>query len=162
MFSHSMSKPFSLTKMRVLIIAKPLSNSIIRYSIKSEVGACTHCRVIIGPVCLFVCLLLNGTSALFRPLVPELLVVCLFAYKVLGPGVTNRLLLKVLTSLDDVKQTQKLHSTMLQSIIGNLHFTNCPSVDLPDEICLPMEILQDVDSVENQIQDSTTKKVLVS
>jgi len=33
----------------------------------------------------------------------ELFVVCLFAYKVLEPGVTNRLLLKVLTSLDDVK-----------------------------------------------------------
>jgi hypothetical protein len=76
--------------------------------------------------------------------------------------VTNRLLLKVLASLEDVRQTQKLHSTILQTIIANLQANDRCPIELPDGLSLPMETLQDVESIETQIQDSTTKKVLVS
>ena len=77
-------------------------------------------------------------------------------------GVTNRLLLKVLASLEDVKQTQKLQSSLIQSILRQMKASDSHSGnELPDGIVFPLTTFQDVDKIEQQLADTATRKTLV-
>ncbi len=75
---------------------------------------------------------------------------------------TTQLLLKLLSAFEDVKQTQKLHSSMLQSIMKQLQAPS-RSVDgtMPENVKFPLATCEDVDALEQHLQDAATKTVLV-
>lgn len=78
-------------------------------------------------------------------------------------GVSNRMLLRVLTSQQEIRQTLTTLSVMMQSILSRLNLTNGPAAaQLPEGISFPMATFDDVDDVENKLKDSATKTVLVT
>lgn len=71
--------------------------------------------------------------------------------------------MKLLTAIEDVKQTQKIHSAMLQTIQKQLQVAPRNDVGkLPDDVKLPLSSIEEVDSLEQHMkQDPSTEKVLV-
>jgi hypothetical protein len=78
-------------------------------------------------------------------------------------GVSNRLLLRVLTSQEEIRQTLKTLSVMMQSVLCRLNLTNgLAAAQLPEGVSFPMTAVDDVDNVEHKLKDSATKTVLVN
>ena len=77
-------------------------------------------------------------------------------------GITHWLLLKLLMGLEAVKQTQKLHSSILNSILRQGQVESGSNLELPEGIAFPLNSLEDVDKVEEQLMDAGVKKILVS
>jgi len=75
---------------------------------------------------------------------------------------SNRVLVKLLSVMEDIRQTQKIHSAMLQSIQRQMQATSSTEESkLPDNIKLPLSSIGDVDALENTLSDETVKKTLV-
>lgn len=75
---------------------------------------------------------------------------------------SNKLLLKLLSSVEDVKQTQKLHSSMLQMMLKQVQTpAKNSNAKLPDSIKFPLSSQQDVDNIELNLEDPATKETLV-
>ena len=78
-------------------------------------------------------------------------------------GVSNRLLLRVLTNQQEIRQTLTTLSVMMQSVLSQLNLTNgLAAAQLPEGISFPMTTVHDVDDVEDKLKDSATKTVLVT
>jgi len=71
--------------------------------------------------------------------------------------VTRKLLLSILSSLESVKQTQKLQMTTLQHD-GE---TMPESTELPEDMSFPMKNDEELNSIEECLADAATKKALV-
>lgn len=70
---------------------------------------------------------------------------------------------KLLASMEDIKQTQRLHSATLQTIMRQLKNSDVPSMnELPEAIRFPIETSDEVDDLEKRLQDASTKKTVVS
>jgi len=71
----------------------------------------------------------------------------------------SRILYKVLTSLEEIKQTQKVHSAMLQRILAQ---SQTPEDDtLPEGVTFPLWSVENVTDLEDKLT-GPTKKHLVS
>jgi len=75
--------------------------------------------------------------------------------------VTCKLLLRVLSSLESVKTTQKLQMTMLQSLLQRDGRTVPESAEPPDGMSFPIQNEEDLNSIEERLADAVTKKALV-
>ena len=85
------------------------------------------------------------------------------AVRVEGDSAMNKLLFKLLASMEEIKHTQRLHSATLQSIMRQLKNSEVPLVnELPEAIRFPIETSDEVDDLERRLQDATTKKTVVS
>lgn len=93
---------------------------------------------------------------------------CCFQYIIflylftVSDDVTKKLLVKVLSSLEDIRQTQKLHSSMIQNIIRRQQVMDEPVAGLPDGMSFPINSLAELDDVELQLSDTTARNLLVS
>jgi len=72
-----------------------------------------------------------------------------------------RILNKVLNCLEELRQTQKMHSTMLQHIMSKLQMPDEDSPGLPENISFPLGSVEDVNQLEEKLIDGPTKKRLV-
>ena len=71
-------------------------------------------------------------------------------------------MIRMLTKLEEIKQTQRQHAALLQSILRQMNVLGGQGQsELPESMKFPMETPADVDSVENMLRDSSTKHVLV-
>jgi hypothetical protein len=70
---------------------------------------------------------------------------------------------KLLTVIEDVKQNQKIHSAVLQSIQKQIQVApRNDDAQMPDGVKFPMSSIEEVDSLEQHItQDPATKQALV-
>jgi hypothetical protein len=69
-------------------------------------------------------------------------------------------LFKVFTILEDVRETQRVHGTMLQSIARQLSATS-DEASLPDGLDLPLTSLDQFDNLETKLVDPITQKAMV-
>jgi hypothetical protein len=61
-----------------------------------------------------------------------------------------------------VRQTQKVHSAMLQSLQKQYNAMNgIASRELPEALTLPFTTLEQVDNAEELLKDSNTQKIMV-
>jgi hypothetical protein len=64
--------------------------------------------------------------------------------------------------MEDIRQTQKIHSAMLQSIQKQLQTTSrTEELKLPDNMKLPLSLVEEVDELEKTLSDDAVKKTLV-
>ena len=102
---------------------------------------------------------------MLRALLPALAillcyVICLAAQ---SASLSSRLLLKLLLAVEDVKQTQRLHSSMLQSLMKQLQApTRDADAKLPEDVNFPLHSTEAVDNLERHLQDAPTKAILVN
>lgn len=80
----------------------------------------------------------------------------------LGVGVNSKLLLRVLTSLEDVKHTMRSHSTMLQTLMRQTAGVSSAASEVPDGLNFPLKTSSDVDDAEAKLNDAATNTALVS
>lgn len=79
-----------------------------------------------------------------------------------GGDLNSKLMLKLLASLENVRQTQKLHSSMLQSISRQLNVGGLGATQLPEGMQFPIETEGHLSSLEEKLMDNSTMKILVS
>ena len=72
-----------------------------------------------------------------------------------------KLLSKILASLEEVKQTQKLHSAMITSLQKQQNVASGITLQLPAGLTLPFHSFADVDNAEELLKDDTVQKILV-
>jgi hypothetical protein len=64
--------------------------------------------------------------------------------------------------MEDIRQTQKIHSAMLQSIQKQLQTTSrMEAVTLPESVKFPLATMADVDALEATLSDVAVKDTLV-
>ena len=74
----------------------------------------------------------------------------------------HKLLLKVLAGQEELKQTLRLHSSMLHKIVKQQNVAKgLAKQELPDELSFPITNLVDVDAVEAKLKDTALQKILV-
>jgi hypothetical protein len=80
----------------------------------------------------------------------------------LSGSVSSELLIKILSSLEDVRQTLKWHSTMLQATLHHIS-QNADGVacETPEGMAFPLKTFEDVGTFEQKLADSSTKNMLV-
>lgn len=70
---------------------------------------------------------------------------------------------QVVTSLQEIKQTQMLHSTMLQSLSRKLNATNAvASAQIPSGLSFPIRTLEELAKTEDMLTDAANKQIMVS
>ena len=75
---------------------------------------------------------------------------------------SSKLLLKILTKLEEVRQTVNGHSATLQSILRRLNATEeMMAASLPVGVTCPLDTHADVESIEEKLRDPQTKNTLV-
>lgn len=79
-------------------------------------------------------------------------------------ALTNRLLLRLMSSITDIKQTQNLHSAMLQSLTSQLQASDVhvTTEQLPEDITFPANTVEDMADLQLKLQNVTSKRLLVS
>jgi hypothetical protein len=80
----------------------------------------------------------------------------------LGVGVISKLLLHVLTSLEDVKHTMRSHSTMLHALMRQTAGSSLAASEVPVGLNFPLKTSSDVDDAEAKLNDAATNTALVS
>ena len=76
---------------------------------------------------------------------------------------TSQVLVKLLTGLEQLKHTQKVHSAMLSSILRKLKQEPLFALpELPDDIKFPLNSTTEVDALEAKLKNASTKKLIVS
>jgi hypothetical protein len=71
------------------------------------------------------------------------------------------MLLRILTVLEEVKETQRVHSSMIQSALRRLSEQYEPS-ELPPGVDLPLRSLEDLDAFEEKANEKTFCNAMVS
>ena len=72
-------------------------------------------------------------------------------------------MIKILASLEDLQQTKKLHSSLLQSISRQLNTAGrFVATELREGMQFPIETGYDLMSMEDKVLDTSTIKALVS
>ena len=74
--------------------------------------------------------------------------VCVFIAEPARPMMPSSVILWVLTVLEEVKETQRLHGSMLQSLLRKINEQQ-EIVELPREVNLPMSTLEEFDGLED-------------
>jgi len=77
-------------------------------------------------------------------------------------SVNTKLLLRILSSLEDVKQTQRSHSMLLHSVMRQGAGSGYTGNEIPDGLDFPLQNVEDVDSTEDKLADKSTRTALVS
>lgn len=74
------------------------------------------------------------------------------------------MLIRLLSSIEEMKQTQKLHSNMLQSVMRQLKGSEKMTTvaQLPERIRFPLESLAEIDDLEIHLEDAATNKKVVN
>lgn len=69
-----------------------------------------------------------------------------------------------MSKLEEVRQTQALHTSLLNSVLQQLNVSGgLASAELPEDMAFPMQTYEQVDAVDEKLSsDAATKKVLVS
>ena len=63
---------------------------------------------------------------------------------------------------DEVQQTQRQHSTLLQSLVRQMNVAyGQVQLEMPDGMKFPMETCDDVDTVEDKLWESANKNLVV-
>jgi len=75
---------------------------------------------------------------------------------------STKLLLRILTSLEDVKQTLKDHSLVLHSLMCRGSGGVFTGSEVPDGLNFPLQSYEDVDNAEDKLSDASTRAALVS
>ncbi len=68
---------------------------------------------------------------------------------------------KILVSLEEIKETQKIHSSILQSLMRQSS-QGTMQIDMADVLSLPLKNEDDVNVAEELLQDHIAKQRLVS
>jgi hypothetical protein len=89
---------------------------------------------------------------------------CLFVLYVgnADSSTVQRLLIRLVKSVEEVKHTHKIHSSLLQNILRQLNGVDVDSNELPEGLSFPMQTTDDVTRTEDKLSSSATKKLLVS
>ncbi len=92
---------------------------------------------------------------------------CYCCMYIVGQTTSNniicKLLTKVLAGIEEIKQTQKLHSAMLHSLQKQQNaLSGIASQELPQNLTLPFSTYEDVDNAEEMLKDKTTQKIMVN
>ena len=74
---------------------------------------------------------------------------------------SQQTLYKVLASLEEIKQTQKVHSATLQRILAQLQMSEDGTAELPEGVAFPLCSVENVTALEDKLT-GPTKKSLVS
>ena len=74
---------------------------------------------------------------------------------------STQLLLRVLTALEHVKETQRVQCGILQSILRRMNERHEPS-ELPQEAALPLRTMDDFDAFEEMAKDRAFADAVVS
>ena len=74
---------------------------------------------------------------------------------------TSQVLIKLLTGIEQIKHVQKIHSTMLASIMRNGNPAQESAMELPSDIRFPLESVAEVVELEAKLKDVPTKKLVV-
>ncbi len=78
-------------------------------------------------------------------------------------GLSSRLLLRLLTNVENIRHTLKVHSAMLQAIsIRQNSADGLATTQLPDGLSFPMQTYDDIDNIELKLSDAAVKSILVS
>ena len=77
-------------------------------------------------------------------------------------GQSSELLLKILTKLEEVRQTVNAHTATMETILVRLNASEeSMAAALPAGLAFPLESYTDVESVEEKLQDMQTNNTLV-
>jgi len=80
-----------------------------------------------------------------------------------GTGGVHKLLVRLLACVEEIKQTQKIHSGMFRAIMKQQQLSGSqPVAELPEDLTFPLTSASEVTSLESKLQDSTVKGTLVS
>jgi hypothetical protein len=72
-------------------------------------------------------------------------------------------MMKLLSVVEDIRQTQKVHSAMLQSLQKQLLVkTPVNEGKLPDGIKLPCQSMQDIDLLDSALSVEAVRRTIVS
>jgi len=75
---------------------------------------------------------------------------------------SSKLLLKILTKLEEVRQTVNSHTSTMQSILRRVNLTEeMVAASLPEGVRFPLACHADINSIEGKLQDTQTKNTLV-
>ena len=80
----------------------------------------------------------------------------------------EKLLIKCLTNIEDIRQTFKVHTTLLQQIMRHQQTVAISGdidqnmVELPGEIQFPLSCMDDVKKMEELMTEPVKKKCMVS
>jgi len=74
------------------------------------------------------------------------------------PG--SRVLYKILTSLEEIKQTQKVHSATLQRILAQLQMPEDDTPELPEGVAFPLCSMENVTALEDKLTGPTKKRLV--
>ena len=73
-----------------------------------------------------------------------------------------KLLLKVMSSVEELRQTQKQHTAMLQSVMKQLQApSRSTETTMPAGIMFPLSSVEDIDKLDEHLQNEKTKETLV-
>lgn len=73
-----------------------------------------------------------------------------------------KLLLRVMSSVEELRQTQKQHTAMLQSVMKALQApSRSTETTMPAGVTFPLSSLEDVDKLNEHLQNEKTKETVV-
>ena len=69
---------------------------------------------------------------------------------------------KLLTTIEEIKETQKTYSVMLQSIMRQINTLQLENDnELPNDIHFPLSNIKDINDLEEHLKDQSIKRTLV-
>lgn len=72
-------------------------------------------------------------------------------------------MMRMYASIEDIRQTQKMHSSLLHIMLRQLQSTdNRATAELPADLNFPMSNDNEIANLEQQLADPAIKKALVS
>lgn len=74
----------------------------------------------------------------------------------------GKLLLRMLSKMEDMRQTLHVHSSMLQSLLRAQNISGSGSAELPDGVQFPLRTFDDVDNLEARVTDVSLRSAIVS
>jgi hypothetical protein len=78
-------------------------------------------------------------------------------------GLSSRLLLRLFSSVENIRHTLGVHSTMLQTLTRRQKSADGLAItQIPDGMSFPMQTYDDIDNAESKLSDAAMKSVLVS
>jgi hypothetical protein len=76
---------------------------------------------------------------------------------------SSRLLVKILTGIENIKETQTIHGKILQRLLTqSQHSESTATMDMPEDLKFPLTTADEASALEARLQDQTTMKCLVS
>ncbi len=76
------------------------------------------------------------------------------------PVLSDSVLIRILTALEEIKETQKIHASNIQSVMRMLKASDHVPT-LPDDIGLPLTEMKAFDDMEAKLQDASFLSAMV-